>query len=69
MKNKLAVIVILMSTCVSYASLEPIIVDLPDLTGSYTFFEAKLASFDLGQQIPFEIGAISLARIALLRFF
>ena len=60
MKTKILVIIVLLSVCVSYASLEPIIVDLPDLTGSYPFFEGKVASFDLGQPIPFEIGEVYL---------
>jgi len=41
-------------------SMEPIVVDLPGLTGEYPIFSGRKANFDIGEPIPFEIGAISL---------
>ena len=59
-KTITAVILILLGTCTAYAITQPIIMELPDLVGSYPFGNNKLASFDLGQPMPFEIGSMSL---------
>ena len=59
-KTITAVILILLATCTVYATIEPIVQELPDLVGSYPFGGRKLASFDLGQPMPFEIGSMSL---------
>ena len=49
--------VLMSSICL--ASFEPIVVQLPELEGSYSFQDGgKVASFDLGESIPFEIGSV-----------
>ncbi len=60
MKRKAVVLIAILLSCPSYGAIQPLVVDLPGLTGAYAFSSTKTAAFDLGQPISFDIGCVSL---------